>query len=180
MKNILFKTNADMLEKTLNDVHIYVDMDGTANEWDSNGNPHDSHYFLYRKPIPSMIEAMHILYGLGLNIAFATSAYTDGTAMIDKRQWANKIGCAEIPIIYIPYGQNKDDYLTGKVRILIDDHTPNLIKFSGDGIKFINPINHKNGVWNKETVSYKQSGTDIALTILSKAISSAINVSQNE
>ena len=160
--------------KKLSDIHFYFDMDGTANEWDLNGDPHMPHYFRNRPLIKSTIESMLILQRLGYNVAFATSVYQTDEAMLDKRLWANDVGCENIPIIYIPYGQNKDEYLTGKVRILIDDHTPNLNKFSGVGVKFINQINHTGGKWQGPSVSYKETGTEIASKLLTIAINSAM------
>lgn len=160
--------------KRLSDIHFYIDMDGTANEWDLNGNPHESHYFRNRPVITPVVEAMLILQRLGFNVAFATSVYQTDEAMLDKRLWANDVGCENIPIIYIPYGQNKDSYLTGRVRVLLDDHTPNLTKFSGTGIKFVNQINHKGGTWKGETLSYEMSGVEIANRLIEIAIKNAV------
>lgn len=144
---------------------IYIDMDGTVNHWDLNGNPHEEHYFLYREPFENVLRAVRILKESGFDIAFATSVYMNGNAKADKLQWLKEQGMSDIPVIFVPYGENKDDYLQGEHKILIDDHTPNLLNFTGMGVKLINRDNHKNGVWQGKTLRYDDDPYHIAACI---------------
>ncbi len=149
------------------DIHFYFDMDGTVNEFVPNADTHSEHYFLHCKAIPSSLKAMRILHDKGYNVSFGTSAYTHGTAMADKSEWVKMEGYNDIPIIFIPYGENKDTYLKdGEIRVLIDDHTPNLMNFSGIGVKFINQINHKKGIWTGPCVRHDMSGEEIASALI--------------
>lgn len=150
-----------------NNTIIYFDMDGTINNWELDGNPHEEHYFLYREPFNNVLNAIRLLKMAGFNVAFATAAFETGNAKNDKLKWLKNNGMDDIPVIFIPYGKNKDDYLEkSKTKILVDDHTPNLVNFSGIGIKMINRDNHKTGIWKGPTIKFDDSSDKIAFEIL--------------
>lgn len=68
------------------------------------------------------------------NVSFATAVYMEGNAKSDKIIWLNNNDMKSIPVIFIPYGSCKNDYLEkGDIKILIDDYTPNLIEFEKSG-----------------------------------------------
>lgn len=130
---------------------FYFDMDGTCSEWDVNGNWRASHYFLHRYPIWNVLDAARILDAYGFNVRFGTCV-TSNEAYVDKCKWKNALGCEHINVLGIPYGERKDDYLVGENRVLLDDHTPNLMGFTGKGIKLLNGINHKGKKWKGHTI----------------------------
>ena len=136
------------------DIHIYFDMDVTVNHWDLNGNPHEEHYFRYREPFKNVLNAIKMLQKNNYNVSFATAVYMEGNAKSDKIIWLNNNDMKSIPVIFIPYGSCKNDYLEkGDIKILIDDYTPNLIEFEKSGGIAIKMIK-------------KEFGMGIALTIM--------------
>ena len=153
------------------DIHIYFDIDGTVNHWDLNGNPHEEHYFRYREPFKNVLNAIKMLQKNNYNVSFATAVYMEGNAKSDKIIWLNNNDMKSIPVIFIPYGSCKNDYLEkGDIKILIDDYTPNLIEFEKSGgiaIKMINRNNHKKGIWNGHCIYYNDSPEEIVKSILS-------------
>ena len=153
------------------DIHIYFDMDGTVNHWDLNGNPHEEHYFRYREPFKNVLNAIKMLQKNNYNVSFATAVYMEGNAKLDKIIWLNNNDMKSIPVIFIPYGSCKNDYLEkGDIKILIDDYTPTLLEFEKSGgiaIKMINRNNHKKGIWNGHCIYYNDSPEEIVKSILS-------------
>lgn len=135
----------------LKKVTFYFDMDGTCSEWETGGNWKASHYFLHRYPIWNVLDAARILDAYGLTVRFGTCV-TSKEAFVDKCKWKDALGCEHIQVLGIPYGANKDEYLTGENRVLLDDHTPNLMGFTGKGIKLLNGINHKGNKWTGHTI----------------------------
>lgn len=146
--------HAEEQKNVINKLHkvtFYFDMDGTCSEWDLNGNWQASHYFLHRYPIWNVLDAARILDAYGLTVRFGT-CITSKEAYTDKCRWKNALGCENIKVLGIPYGANKDDYLVGDERVLLDDHTPNLMDFTGKGIKLLNGINHNGKKWQGHTI----------------------------
>lgn len=157
----------------LKDCRFYIDLDGTVFEWHDNGNFMAPHYFRHLPEHKNMVEACKILKNLGLQISFATAVISE-EAIEDKRLNLNDIGLENIPMIAIPYGENKSEFLPGKLRILLDDHTPNCNKFDGKAIKFINAINHKQGKWTGPCIDYKMTSIEIATTLITQAYNECI------
>lgn len=148
---------------------IYFDMDGTCNHWDLQGNPYEEHYFLHREPFPNVLSAVRQLKEMGVAVAFATAVFMEGTARQDKILWLKNNRMEDIPVIFIPYGECKDKYLPGDNRILIDDHTPNLLEFAGTGIKLINKNNHTGGKWTGNCLRYDDEPQNIVDFIMNLA-----------
>lgn len=144
---------------------FYVDMDGTLCEWNGNADYRVPYYFLNLAPQENVVKSIKELVSIGADVRIATAVIGD-EAIADKREWLARYGLDNIPFIAIPYGEDKDKYLIGSERVLIDDHTPNLLKFGGKGIKVLNGINHKKGVWRGPVIHKDMDYRKLAAKIL--------------
>lgn len=155
--------------ETISENIFYFDMDGTCSEWNPDGNWQAKHYFLHRYPIWNVLDAARILDAYGFTVRFGTCVI-DKDAFNDKRIWKNALGCEHISILGIPYGANKNEYLVGDKRILIDDYTPNLLSFEGKTVKLLNGINNKKKQWTGNCVHKKWEPSDIVEYLLNVAV----------
>ncbi len=138
---------------------IFVDMDGTIAEYrpDTGERYMDTGYFKDLKPYESMVQAIKQLSRQGYEVNVLTTVYSI-EAIREKEEWLNRY-LPELPEeqrIYSPPDFPKTKYIPGGVRkddVLIDDHTPNLLVWPGRGIKALNPLNHRYGVWKGEVVN---------------------------
>ena len=72
------------------------------------------------------------------------TAVNDEWAKEEKSNWLHDRFwfLREKDIIFVPYGKNKSDYIPDPKPsdILLDDHTPNCVAWSGKAIKVVNDI----------------------------------------
>ena len=159
-------------EKNLESLTVYVDMDGCLAKWDENASFADTYrggFFLSRLPEERLIEAVIILFERGVDVRICSKVY-NRRAAIEKTIWLRNHGLGLIPTIFVPYDENKSDYIkkTG-INLLVDDYSENLREWQKAGnaaIKFRNPINGTKGTWQGECVWYYQSPQKIADTIM--------------
>lgn len=163
----LLKENVARIEHP-EDIYVYVDLDGTLFEWCEGEDFKKPHYFRYLPAHKNVVAAIKVLLNLGINVSFATAVLGE-EAIQDKRQSLNDLGFKNLEMISIPYGENKDKYLSGKIRILLDDYNVNLFNFTGIPIKLINNINHKKKTWKGYSVKFNDNPLTIANTILEAA-----------
>lgn len=140
-------------------MRIFIDMDGTLAEWkniESNKELYQEGYYYSLKPNINILKETKKLIEDGKSIFILSSFLTDSEfALKEKNLWLDKY-LPELPRekrIFVPYGDSKYKYLPSKITpsdYLIDDYTKNLLDWQqagGIGIKFLNGINHINGVW---------------------------------
>lgn len=151
----------------MNNATLFVDLDGTLFEWCEGEDFKRPHYFRHLPYHSNIVKAINLLKNK-INICFATAVLNEEAAE-DKRLSLDELGFNDIPMIAIPYGENKDNYLKGDKRILLDDYNENLKNFKGIPIKLINKINNKNGSWKGLSIHYLDSPENIAKKILEVA-----------
>ena len=142
---------------------ICVDMDGVIAEWSTGGAREVlvKGFFKKRPEVKKAVELVKLLNDNGYHVVILSSVYPEGTAAEEKLFWLKKKGLGAIRPVFVPYGENKADYIhcSGK-RILIDDYSQNLHKWDetgGIGIKFMNEFNGNNGTWKKERLETELS-----------------------
>lgn len=135
---------------------LFWDMDGTLAKWNTAATVEDLYskgYFLNREPEEDLCFLAGLLSG-GIESYILTACMAGSDYLIpEKKIWIKK----EIPmlrhrILFVPCGVSKADFVRDMFRedlctedILIDDHSPNLIKWEeagGQGVKWINGINN--------------------------------------
>ena len=124
---------------------IYVDMDGVLARW--RCVPFEEvtkrDYFLNLEPEPSIVSAAILLLNAGADIEVLSSSLSV-RACWEKRMWLDHVGLENIKSVFIPYGENKADYVNEDNALLIDDFGKNLSEWKGIPVKFYNGINGKN------------------------------------
>ncbi len=135
---------------------IVLDMDGVLadffNEKDYMARfENERGFFKNLKPIANNYKWVQRYIDIGLDIYILSSSPND-KADKDKLAWLNKF-IPNLPnnkIIFCRNGQDKADFMKDITNaVLIDDHTPNLIKWKvkgGQAVKYINNVNDKKGV----------------------------------
>ena len=135
---------------------LFWDMDGTLARWNAAATIEDLYsegYFLNREPEEYLCFLAGLLSG-GIESYILTACMAGSDYLIpEKKIWVKK----EIPalrhrILFVPCGVSKADFVRDMFGedlctedILIDDHSPNLIKWEeagGLGVKWINEINN--------------------------------------
>ncbi len=152
---------------------IFFDADGVIAKWNPEGKWQEEGYFLALTPEWEVVGLIKALKKAGYNVNILT-CYPTESAKKEKIAWFKKVGLEEVPQIYVPYGQNKAEYIKEMAdkNILIDDYSHNLHewrKAGNIGIKFFNGINGTNGTWKGLAISCMQSIEEMAKTILSVA-----------
>ena len=161
-------------------IMIFSDMDGCIAKWNQDASIEDTYekdYFRqceideeYKQGIDQFIADKYKImatnnYDVTVRFAFLSAVYGDEQALA-KRDWLNDHGYKNVPLITVPYGVCKREYLcarfpesVGDVNILIDDYTKNLqswnkndIEMNFTGIKYLNGINHTNQTWQGVTM----------------------------
>lgn len=155
-------------------MHIFVDMDGTLNEFNKEASLEEvssAGYFRNRPPFFNMVNAIKRLNKIGNNdIYILSSVFVDEHSIEDKNTWLDKYlpDIDRDHRIYVPYGYSKSKYIenlgiSSRKSILIDDFTKNLNDWPGIGIKYLNGINNTKKTWEgfvvngkaKEDIIYK-------------------------
>lgn len=154
---------------------IYIDMDGVLAIWNTEATPEDTQepgYFLDRDIEQTVKDLIDDMLMLGMPISILSAVWNEDAAR-DKDKWLDMFFDDRLQRIFVPYGENKADYIVGgKGNILIDDHTDNLIsweKSGNKGIKFLNDINGKSGRWKGASISNKMT-PDKMLSEIAKAL----------
>lgn len=146
---------------------IYVDMDGVLAKWDTSATPEDTKkegYFLDREPEKIIVSLVKSMLKLGINVSILSAVWNKKAAM-DKSKWLDKYIGKDLARIFVPYGEDKSDYISGgSGNVLIDDYTPNLNAWKESGnipIKFYNGINGTKGTYNGLYITKDMSIGDI-------------------
>lgn len=135
---------------------IVLDMDGVLADFFQEQNymerfENEKGFFKKLKPISNNYKWVQRFIDLGFNVYVLSSSPHD-RADKEKRAWLKKYipNLSNDKIIFCRNGEDKADYMTDLSNaILIDDHTPNLIKWKikgGKVIKYLNNINSIKGV----------------------------------
>lgn len=135
---------------------IVLDMDGVLADFFKEENymarfENEKGFFKKLEPISNNYKWVQRFIDLRFNIYVLSSSPND-RADKEKRAWLKKYipNLTNEKIIFCRNGQNKADFMQDiSNAILIDDHTPNLIKWKikgGKVLKYINNINSKKGV----------------------------------
>lgn len=135
---------------------IVLDMDGVLADFFKEENymarfESEKGFFKRLTPIKNNYKYVQRFIDIGLDIYVLSSSPND-KADQDKKAWLKKYipNLTSDKIIFCRNGQNKADFMEDiSNAILIDDHTPNLIKWKvkgGQVLKYINDINNNKGV----------------------------------
>ncbi len=129
---------------------IYVDMDGVLARWNEKASEEETHekgYFLNREAENAAIGLVRKLVNNGFDVRILSSVYLDEHSKAEKREWLDIHGLNDIPAIFVPYGENKDEHIAVEgIPVLIDDYSKNLKSWEKKGftaIKFMNGINNR-------------------------------------
>ena len=135
---------------------IVLDMDGVLADFFKEENymerfENEKGFFKSLAPIDNNYKWVQRFIDLGFDIYVLSSSPND-RADKEKKAWLKKYipNLISEKIIFCRNGQDKADFMQDITNaILIDDHTPNLIKWKvkgGKSVKYLNNINSKKGV----------------------------------
>ncbi len=155
-------------------MNIYVDMDGVLAKWNTEATLKDTQqkgYFAAREPEQKMVAFVNTLRKLGVNVCILSAVYTNGYAAQEKNEWLDRVFDEKLDRIFVPYGDNKADYIAaGSESILIDDYSENLRQWESagsNGIKFYNGINGTKGTWKGKSINPDMSVGEMIETLAS-------------
>lgn len=161
---------------------IFFDMDGVLALWESASIEEQTSvgFFLNRKPVQAVLEMLTLIRAADMfDIYILSSVYNDNHSKAEKVAW-NRLytGVPMSNQIYVPYGTDKGQALAalGGIRntdVLIDDFTPNLLKWSGIAIKMYNGINGTHGKWHGFCVHSTMEPDLMAKQVMAIAIATA-------
>ncbi len=129
--------------------NIFIDMDGVLARWNefaSEEETHEKGYFINRDTELSAVTLARMLKDAGENVSILSSVYQDEHSINEKTEWLERNGLGDLPRIFVPYGEAKNDYIPDGNNILIDDYSRNLRSWEKAGytaIKFMNGINNR-------------------------------------
>lgn len=151
--------------------NLFIDMDGTLCDFIPCSDVdilYEEGYFFNLNPRVEFIKAIkgYIKENNPDNVYILSNYLSDSEFAYDeKNRWLDKY-IPEVKNsnrIFVPCGEDKSDYIErplSKSDILFDDYTQNLInweKNGGKGVKVVNNINNKKGVWKGEKLEQKVS-----------------------
>lgn len=136
---------------------LYVDMDGTIVEWQSDKTIEEVATKGYFRDIPVVKNVLSAVKQLiaenNIEVYILSSVFNDGHSIEDKKHWLRK-NIPEIKLenmVFVPYSEKKADYVpVNSSTYLLDDLSKNLHEWEragGIGIKAYNGINGNNGTW---------------------------------
>ena len=130
---------------------FFVDMDGVLAIWNPNATEEETHergYFIRRDVEFSVVAFVRMLMAERYDVSILSSVYQDDHSVKEKESWLDNVGLRDIPRIFVPYGEDKHNYIKVDddcLPILIDDFSKNLKAWENEGylpIKFFNGINN--------------------------------------
>ena len=164
-----------------------IDMDGTLARWNEKATLEEvasNGYFRNLDPT-SFVSLPLWLEGVGFEVRIRSAVYQDNHSAADKEAWLKKYGLGELPRDFIPYGTPKSKSMRydGKIHILIDDHTPNLVDWEnnvyfGTGVKFMNHVNGKHGRWQGRRISEEMTAMQMFAELLTIAYGEAMKMNE--
>ena len=131
---------------------IYIDMDGVLAKWDTQTSSEQTKvpgYFLNREDEPVIVSLINTLTNLGSDVCILSAVWNERCAK-EKSIWLDERFGSKLSRIFVPYNENKADYIIGGNNVLIDDYTVNLKAWLLSGnkpIKFYNDINGTKGTY---------------------------------
>lgn len=168
-----------MIEELTKKVVFHIDMDGTLARWNENATPEEvasQGYFRNLEPT-SLIRLPLWLKEAGFEVRIRSSVYEDEHSAADKTAWLQTYGLGNIPRDFVPYGTPKSKCMRydGRIHVLVDDHTPNLLDWQdnvilGAGVKFKNHVNGKHGRWKGDCISEKMTEMQMFCELLGVTI----------
>ena len=140
---------------------IFVDMDGVLAKWNPEASIEDTYtdgYFLQRVAEGKIIKLIRLLMKMGEKVAILSAVYPTGSAGPDKHKWLDRIGLPDIRRIFVPYGEDKHNFIPElkEPMILLDDYSKNLHAWREAGhvgIKFYNGVNGTHGTWDGPSIN---------------------------
>lgn len=150
-------------------VNIFVDMDGVLAIWDDEKS-HEMYsegFFLNLAPHHGTVELVrNLMNDRQLEVFILSTLLLESEFIEDeKNKWLDKY-LPEVPYenrFFVPEGVSKSDYLNnahsifkGKMNVLIDDYTVNLLSWKDSGyfgLKMLNGRNGSNGLWLRDNPS---------------------------
>lgn len=148
-----------------NKLRVFIDMDGTIAEWQYGTafeSLYEPKYFRNLPPYQNMLWALRdfmMRHENDMEFFVLTAYFHDHpTARMEKKQWLDYWlpEIDDLHRVFVPCGEKKKDCVPDGIRdtdILLDDHTPNLLHWSGWGVKVLNGGNGKSGRWNGPKVN---------------------------
>ena len=140
---------------------IYVDMDGCLAKWRTDASVEDTFkpdYFANLELEPKLKELIQMLRNSHEDVALLSSVYQEGTAKRDKLRFLDKHDMLDVPVVFVPYGEDKSKYVRSAFNVLIDDFSQNLRDWENagyTGIKYYNGINGNHGTWEGYSINHK-------------------------
>lgn len=134
-------------------------------------------FFISRKPVKPVIAMVKNLMSQDDVEVYSLSSYLLPVSKKEKIEWNSiHVGLQEDKQLYVPYGENKGEFLQciGGIRpddILLDDFSQNLHSWTGIGVKLYNGINGTHGTWDGFSIHSNMKPE--LMTLQLNAISSA-------
>lgn len=152
-------------------MRIFVDMDGTLAKWNNVEYEQlfEQGYYRNLEPNNDILSDVNRLIHEGKDVYILSCVLPESQyALEEKKEWLKEYvpDLPEDKYIFVPYGQNKADYLKKHYSpitnsdYLVDDYTKNLQEwkdYGGVGIKYLNGINHTRGTW-KGLMVHEENG----------------------
>lgn len=165
---------------------LFVDMDGTLTKFSyvPTEKLYEENYFRNLEPNRNVLLGLKAFlekYRDDVQVEILSNYLTDSsTALAEKTAWLKahapfleKYGCT---FHFVPCGVDKKTEVPndGKLNILLDDHSPNLISFceaeNNDGIKLINDVNGEGEKWKGLRIDSRLSPEEFSLNLISLII----------
>lgn len=156
---------------------LFIDMDGTLAVFAPQKLETllEKGYFANLEPMQRTVDAAKMLAtNPDIEVYIMSSVLSDSKyAIQEKNEWLDK-NLPEIPTarrIYPVCGTDKKDYVPSGIRkddVLWDDYTVNLASWEppAKGVKLLNGINHTQGTWEGDRISYAKPPEEIANNVL--------------
>ncbi|WP_291765602.1 5' nucleotidase, NT5C type [Blautia sp.] len=178
LNNIEYKLGIENKHWETSKDRLFVDMDGTLAEFKpcrTIETLYEKGYFSKLAPLENVVAAVQTHVEEQNFDVYILSAYLADSpyALQEKEEWLEEhlpeidtkhrifCPCGEDKSLYIPGGVSKRDYL-------LDDYTHNLLRWEkagGKGIKLMNGINGKKGIWQGTRVYAEREPETLAVDI---------------
>ena len=156
-------------------INIYFDMDGVLAKWNPDASEEETHekgYFANREADDPVVELVKMFITLpkfvetnGVNVFALSAVYEDDHSSKEKDEWLMKVGLDKITRLFVPYGQNKSEFIESDeevINVLVDDYGKNLREWGKAGKNFI-PVKYYNGINNLPKLNVKNDIVNISL-----------------